>query len=171
MQYFLIIYSLVVDTSYLYNLANENGLASIRDISEQVFGIRLPETHDSVRDAEASLRAAVMIAKYGPAPPIVRAGASALKDALLVHKIPDYCTEAQLQQMMVDNSKILPVSVLPITRGGTANTGKTTIKFASVAHADLAFASIAGPVRPEKSNREQKRIYLKGGGYICVRKN
>ena len=42
-------------------------------------------------------------------------------------------------------------------------------EFSSEAHAALAFESLAGPNRPDKSGRPQKRVYLKGGGYICVR--
>jgi len=54
---------------------------------------------------------------------------------------------------------------------GDAATGKATAVFPSAQHADLAFDSIAGPNRPDKSGRAQKRIYFKsGGGYICVRK-
>lgn len=163
-------YSLVIDTSYLYSLQNEPGAPSLRDISLQVFGIKLPDRHDSVQDAMASLRAAAYIAQNGSHPPIHRTRNESEASSLFFHKIPDYCTEEHIHQMVVESTHILPASISNITRGATRDAGKTTVRFSSTKHADLAFESFAGPVRHEKSNREQKRIYLKGGGYICVRK-
>ena len=47
----------VVDTAYLYTVDKEPGHhASVRDISEQVLGVKLPQVHDSVQDARASLQ-------------------------------------------------------------------------------------------------------------------
>jgi hypothetical protein len=163
--------SMAVDTSYLYSLVNESGAPSIRDISEQIFKLKLPDTHDSVLDAQAALKAAAYLAKNGPSPPINRSSADRELDSLLCHKIPTYLTEEQIRQMLIESTHIVPVDVSPIIRGSGADAGKATIKFLSAKHADLAFEAISGPVRPEKSNREQKRVYLKGGGYICIRKN
>jgi hypothetical protein len=98
---------------------------------------------------------------------------------LLLHRIPDFCTEEHITEMIVKYTQIVPVKVNTITRGaptatpgekGAAANGKTTVQFLSQQHCDLAFDSIVGPNRPDKQNRDQKRIYLKGGGYICVRK-
>jgi hypothetical protein len=47
----------VIDTTYFYTVAESpNGLASVRDISEQILGAKLPDTHDSIQDARASLQ-------------------------------------------------------------------------------------------------------------------
>ena len=160
----------MIDTSYLYSLHNEGGAPSIRDISSQVFGIKLPEQHDSVQDAMASLRAALYIARNGSHPPIHRTRNETEASSLLCHKIPDICTEEHIHQMFVELTSIIPTNVGSIVRASTHGAGKATIRFASERHADLAFDSLVGPVRHEKSNREQKRVYLKGGGHLCVRK-
>lgn len=185
----------VVDTAYLFTLENEPGAApSLRDVSEQILGTKLPDTHDSVEDARASLYAGAVLLSRGPQLPIVRrnttngtvasaaanaaaaAAASTTGCSLLVHRIPDYCTEQHIQEMIVAYTQVMPCKVNPITRGapGTDSasvpSGKTTIFFSSQIHCDLAFESIAGPNRPDKQNRSQKRVYFKGGGYICVRK-
>lgn len=184
----------VVDTAYLFTLENEPGAApSLRDVSEQILGTKLPDTHDSVEDARAALYGAAVLLSRGPQLPIVRknstngtvattaaarteAAAAAVGTSLLVHRIPDYCTEQHIQEMIVAYTQVMPCKVNPITRGAPTTdassvpSGKTTIFFSSQIHCDLAFESIAGPNRPDKQNRDQKRVYFKGGGYICVRK-
>ena len=182
------LYSNVIDTAYLYALENEpNAAASVRDISEQILGMKLPETHDSVQDSRTALYAATVILVSGPQKALVRTSgnmsSAGNKDVgkfqLLVHRIPDYCTDEHITEMIIKYTQIVPVKVNPIIRstatapveGATAAAnGKTTVQFLSQMHADLAFNSIVGPNRPDKQNRDQKRIYLKGGGYICVRK-
>jgi hypothetical protein len=180
----------VVDTAYLFSLENEPGAApSLRDVSEQILGTKLSDTHDSVEDARASLYAAAVLLISGPQPALVRrvgnpssaanGAASADKQAafsLLVHRIPDYCTEQHVQEMIVAYTQVMPAKISPITRGAPSTgadsvpSGKTTIFFSSQIHCDLAFESIPGPNRPDKQQRDQKRVYFKGGGYICVRK-
>jgi len=177
----------VIDTAYLYTLENEPGAApSLRDISEQILGIKLPETHNSIQDAQAALYAAANLLAYGPQPSIIRktgissSSSSITKEfSLLIHRIPDYCTEQQLHNMIIDYTYIVPLKVNIIIRGDKNNdmikkgdipSGKTNITFSSQQHRDLAFDSIVGPNRPDKQNRPQKRIYFKGGGYICIRR-
>jgi hypothetical protein len=47
----------VIDTAYFYTVDKEPGHhASVRDISEQVLGVKLPQVHDSVQDARAALQ-------------------------------------------------------------------------------------------------------------------
>ena len=169
-------HSCVIDTAYLYTVENEPGAApSVRDVSEQILGIKLPDTHDSIQDARTSLYAAAQVLLYGPQRPIKRANKIPSGAQLLVHRIPDFCTDDHIHQMIVAYTQIIPVKVHPISRnpekGSNDPNGKTSILFASQQHADLAFESIVGPNRPDKQNRSQKRIYLKGGGYVCIRQN
>lgn len=197
-------HSNVVDTAYLFTLENEPGAApSLRDVAEQVLGTKLSDTHDSVEDAQASLNAAAALMLRGPQPPLIRkvgnpsthalnaaggnaaataAGANSASTAapgsLLVHRIPDFCTEQHIQEMMVAYTQVMPAKVGPIQRGAPTSgtdssavpSGRCSVFFASQIHCDLAFESISGPNRPDKQGRSQKRVYLKGGGYICVRK-
>jgi hypothetical protein len=177
----------VIDTAYLYTLENEGGAApSLRDVAEQMIGVQLPETHDSVYDARASLYAAALLLVEGPQRPVVRrtgavssaagggASAASALPSLLIHRIPDYCSEQHVHEMILGYTQVMPVKVNPITRAppgaDAVPAGKTTVYFSSQLHRDLAFDSIAGPDRPDKQNRSQKRVYFKGGGYICVRK-
>jgi len=93
---------------------------------------------------------------------------------LLVHRIPDNCTESDVYNMMLNYTHVVPTSVPSITRGESSagaltGSGKTNVQFLTSEHCRLAFESIAGPNRPDKSNKPQKRVYLRGGGYICVR--
>lgn len=169
---------MVVDTSYLYTIENEPGQSpSIRDISEAVFGKSMDNIHDSVMDAKASLEAAQQILKNGLHPAIPRSATSAARQhssGLLVHRIPHGCDVTMLTEMMVKLCAIIPTLVQPIQwtkdNSGVEN-GKTMVYFLSKEHADLAFDALPGPNRPDKSNRPQKRAYLKGGGYMCIRKN
>lgn len=179
----------VIDTAYLYTVDNEPGAApSLRDISEQILGIKLPETHNSIQDAQAALYAAATLLAYGPQPSISRKSSSlslTKEFSLLIHRIPDYCNEEQLHHMIIDYTYIVPIKVNTIIRSdsgsdnknnsdyqkkGDIPSGKTIITFSTQQHRDLAFESIVGPNRPDKQNRPQKRIYFKGGGYICIRR-
>ena len=127
------------------------------------------EMHDSVRDARTSLYAASIILVAGPQAPIVRNTKG--RSQLFVHRLPDYCTEEHLKAMIMQHTNVVPSSIEPIIRNPvTENSGKTNIIFTSTEHADLAFTTIAGPIRPDAHNKEQKRIYMKAGGYIYIRK-
>lgn len=158
----------------------------MRDISEQVLGVKLAEIHDSIQDARSALYVASVILLHGPHKPLQRTSGNMSSSGklaaansfpqLLVHRIPDFCNDDHILEMMVQYTKIVPAKVHPIVRGSSsggeagAPSGKAVVQFATQMHADLAFDSIVGPNRPDKQNRSQKRIYLKGGGYICVRK-
>ena len=140
-------------------------------------------THTHSPDAYHVLgsQSAAYICKHGSAPAIVRKGVAATP-SLLIHRIPEFCTVEMLRQMIINNTQVVPAEILPITRGADAASppvstgsaavpiGKTTVTFSTQQHADLAFDTIPGPNKPDKSNRAQKRVYLRGGGYICIRK-
>lgn len=156
----------------------------MRDVYEFIFGTQLPETHDSVEDARAALKTALYLILHGPAPPVPRRGKApaAINPAcLLVHRIPEGLTDQQIGQMIVAHTHVIPTEVAPITFTSSTNAGstdkpnkavvgKSTVTFASATHANLAFDSISGPIRPDKQNHAQKRVYMKGGGYIYIRK-
>ena len=96
---------------------------------------------------------------------------------LLVHRIPSAYTVEDIKTMFATCSYVLPQLVQPISFSGhseeedkTAGNGKTTVVFSSEGHANLAFDSLSGPNRPDKHNKAQKRVYVKSGGHICVRK-
>eukprot|EP01038_Epipyxis_sp_PR26KG_P009314 gene9314-12550_t len=184
----------VIDTAYLYTVMNEGSAApALRDITDQILQRKLPDTHDSVEDARAALYSAALVLLKGPQRPVIRSNgngirtdriqgmnAAAFADIphLFVHRIPDFCNESIIEDMIISYTKIKPVKVNPINRGETKSSnqptepkGKTVVEFPSEDHVKLAFKTIEGPERPDKQNKPQKRIYLKSGGYICVRLN
>lgn len=149
-------------------------MPSLRMVAEQVLGFQLVDSHDSVKDACTSLYAAAYVAQNGPVSVARKAAAGSGEGAaLLIHRLPDFCKEDHLLRVLIAYTNIVPTKVSPIIKGEEKSSepiGKSTVYFSTQQHADLAFESIAGPVRPDKQNRPQKRIYLKGGGYIYVRK-
>jgi DNA polymerase III epsilon subunit-like protein len=170
-----------IDTSYLYSVENEPGASpSMRDVSEHILGTKLPDLHDSVLDARAANQAAMFLLVQGcpeTAPECPRTGgngAGNLSSQLLAHRLPLTCTTEHLLALILKYTRVLPENVSAVQGGAPGDDtpkGKATITFSSKEHADLAFESIPGPNRPDKSNKAQKRIYLKGsGGYINLRK-
>lgn len=185
-------HNLVIDTAYLYsNEKRPNQAPSLRDVSTSILGNKISDIHDSAQDARAALHAAMYLLMSDDVSALTKGAKGdkgetsgvAESQQLLVHRIPEFCTEAHISQMILDYAKVVPAQVLQINRGnvqgpgdgkgGDEPRGKTTVEFTSDRHAALAFDSIVGPNRPDKSGRDQKRIYFKsqrGGGYICVRK-
>ena len=195
--YVYVFYRLVIDTAFLFQRdGSPADCPSLREASHHVLGYDLPDIHDSVRDANIALALAQFLHVHGLQPPVPRlripngnanplvAGATTTESTnhgglvdgakeLLVHRIPDNCSETDVYNMMLTYTHVVPTSVPPITRGDSsagAPSGKTNVQFLTSEHCHLAFESIAGPNRPDKSNKPQKRVYLRGGGYICVRK-
>lgn len=186
----------MIDTAFLFQREGSPAdCPSLRETSHHVLSYDLPDIHDSVRDANIALALAQHLHLHGLQPPIPRLrpahvtqntvvsastdpnnGHAAVVDGskeLLVHRIPDSCSETDIYNMILAYTHVVPTSVPTIIRGdnvAAAPSGKTNIQFLTSEHCFLAFESIAGPNRPDKSNKPQKRVYLKGGGYICVRK-
>ena len=52
----------------------------------------------------------------------------------------------------------------------TGEYGKAIVTFRSTRHANLAFDTLAGTADEEKSGRLQKKVYLRNGDYVRVRK-
>jgi RNA exonuclease 1 len=189
--------SLYIDTSYLFEVENEPGKApSLRDIAQHVCNVSLAgnRTHDSVQDAKIAVQSVTqlslqleklqqtpaVLAKALECIPIPRMIAGLSQPAvqcLLVHRIPSAYTVDDIKSMFSTCAFVVPLEVQPISYGADegpapvgGNIGKTTVAFSSEAHANLAFESLTGPNRPDKNNKAQKRVYLKNGGHICVRK-
>lgn len=133
--------------------------------------------------------------KHGPQPPVPRTSAglklgqersgqgtidSISGDCqLMVHRLPNKCSCDDIQRMIIRQCMVVPLNVIQMPRAepGTdtlttdASTSKAVIHFITAAHCSLAFESFAGPVWKDNGGRRQKRVYLKKGGYICVRVN
>lgn len=180
----------VIDTSYLYNLEID-GIAttkfpSLREIADIILKRPLPLVHDSVEDAKAAVFACFHLFQPNAITTIQRYSNNSNTNThttnghvnppmgantLLAHRIPDSCSEQDIYQLFLAHTYIAPLKIFPILGRGGGDKGKATIVFSTKEHAILSFDSIAGPNRPDKQNKPQKRVYLKTGGYICIRKN
>lgn len=169
----------VIDTAYLYEINGETGIPSLKSVSEQVLGLDMVNSHDSVQDSLFSLTAAVYASVNGLTnlPKITRVQAPQAttnqnESGLLFHRLPQNCTEEQLSAATLLNSHVLPSKISPIQRENADGSGfgKTFVFFPTNAHAELAFQSISGPIKLDKQGRQQKKLFLRNGNIIYVRK-
>ena len=164
----------IIDTSYLYRLDRDpNASPGLREVANVVLKTSLSPTHDSLQDANVALSLAEFVKRNGFQPPIHRNGSEENSSTLLLHRIPSSCNNDILRQIFMTAAHIVPVEIQTLQHAGLSSTmpaGKANAVFSSPKHAKLAFDSLAGPERPDKANRPQKRVYLKQGGYIYIRK-
>ena len=159
----------VVDTSLLYHSKDSpTAPVSLRDIVSSVFKVEMPAVHDSVNDARKSLECARhYMLKDGNVEAIQRTSRNNAHQ-LFVHRIPKQCKASHLKNMFLNHTCIQPSEVDDIEFSG--DTGKTHVSFRSPRHANLAFDTLEGTAEEEKSGRLQKKVYLRNGSYVRVRK-
>lgn len=164
----------VVDSACLFEAADSPRAAvSLKDLSLAILKKPMPNKHDSVNDARVTLACLEHYReKEGKVEPIQRS-AKDLKDKcakqLFIHRIPKNLTDTHLAQMFTLFTDIQPSEVESIDFGSNGN-GKTTVNFRSERHANLAFDTLEGKPETEASGRLQKKVYLRDGNYIRVRK-
>jgi RNA exonuclease 1 len=162
----------VVDSAYLYPVKDSpNASISLKDLTKSILEIDMPKTHDSVNDARMSMECLkVWLKKGGKVEPIVRVATASYAQKLFVHRIPKKtCEASHLSRMFLHHTTIEPVSVEDIEFGSN-DVGKTYILFKTGAHASLAFDSLEGKAEPDATGKLQKKVFLKNGGYVRVRK-
>ncbi len=179
-----------VDSALLFKVKEENeeenaatctsmnmNTCSLKDLAMSVMKRKMPEVHDSVNDARVAMLCLEegYVKTDGKPEPIVRVFAKKKRGSseLFVHRIPKgCCTPGHIQNMFLKQTSIQPSEVPKIefsSNVDSSSTGKTTLIFASAEHANLAFKTLGGESKPDKTGRMQKRIYLRTGGYIYVR--
>ena len=167
---------------------------SLRNLAHGVLGGReMPDVHDSVNDARVALACAQYYVDMGgkvntidkvykrsdrpnnnnsssSTPGGGRNGSSDQQHTsiLLVHRLPVNTLPEHLTEMFLAYSSIRPKTVPDIAYTGVH--GKCHVEFTSAAHAELAYSTLVGEERTDKTGKMQKRVGLKGGGYVCVRK-
>ena len=157
------------DSSFLFQ-AKDNAISSVslKDLVKTLFHKDMPETHDSVNDARKALECVqYWVEKDGDVPAIERTFRNK-GNQLFVHRIPKQCRPQHLEKMFLKNTSIAPTEVDDIEF--LSETGKTHVSFKSVRHASLAFDTLEGIPEPDKSGRLQKKVYLRTGDYVRVRK-
>jgi hypothetical protein len=85
-----------------------------------------------------------------------------------VHRLPVNTLPEHISEMFLAYTSIRPKNIPDIAFAGQQ--GKCNVEFASSEHAELAYATLVGDERADKTGKMQKRVGLKGGGYVCVRK-
>ena len=165
------------DSAFLFGVKDEPGATpSLKDLAMAVMGKAMPDTHDSVNDARTALLCLKdYLEKDGNVEAITRsfprrkrgsAGGTS-SDHLLVHRIPRFCKPDHITQMLLAHTFVQPKEVGEIEFGGA--TGKVHVYFASEKHAKLAFETLSGEEKPDKTGRSQKKVYLRNGDYVQVR--
>jgi len=173
----LMVHHTNVDTAMLYTYVNsEDGTPSLKNLAKGILGKEMPEVHDSVNDARVTLEcAANYVALDGKVSPVekvyTRSRGAAREDTsnmLLVHRLPKSTLPEHLSEMFSAYTFIKPKEVPEITFSGAQ--GKVLVEFSSREHAELAYTTLKGEEREDKTGKKQKRVSLQGGGYVCVRK-
>ena len=70
--------------------------------------------------------------------------------------------------MFLKHTSVEPIGVDEIEFTGT--TGKTHVTFRTARHANVAFDTLETNAEEDKSGRLQKKVYLRNGDYVRVRK-
>jgi len=165
-------HDVVADSSFLFRgKESPSSPVSLKDTVMSVMNESMPETHDSVNDARKALACVVhWMEKNGKVDLVDRTPKHSNHKGhqLFVHRIPKLCKPEHLSNMFLKNTSIQPVEVEEIQFSGT--TGKTHVIFKSSRHANLAFEALDGKAEEEKSGRLQKKVFLRNGDYVRVRK-
>lgn len=151
---------------------DNNSTPSLKDIAKAVLNEDMPETHDSVNDAIIALRCVEFYMEHdGKVEPVERTTNVRNKFAssqLFVHRIPKICSTDHLESLFLNHTWISPLKIDDIEL--TGQNGKTVVTFKSARHANLAFFTLEGDQDSDSSGRAQKKVFLRSGGYIRVRK-
>jgi len=173
------VHHVVADTAMLYTHGgSDEGTPSLKNVAHGVLKREMPDVHDSVNDARVAYECAQhYITNNGKVDPIEkvysRSNSRKSLDStdtamLLVHRLPTTTLSQHITEMFIAYTYIKPKVVPDIIFSGTY--GKCHVEFTSREHAELAYNSLVGDEREDKTGKKQKRVSLKGGGYVCVRK-
>jgi RNA exonuclease 1 len=165
-------HDVVADSSFLFRAEDSpTATPSLKDTVKTMLKKDMPDTHDSVNDARKALECVLhWVQKDGKVEMVQRSAKRSQSNGhqLFIHRIPRICNEEHLSSMFLKHSSIQPTEVEGIQFSGKV--GKTHVSFKSPRHANLAFDTLDGNAEEEKSGRLQKKVYLRNGDYIRVRK-
>jgi len=178
----------IIDTAFLYKVSFPNqtseeqqlntALPSLQELANTILTKNMPTIHDSVNDAQTAFYCADYFRTQNGNVPIILKTTKKRRDkrndsssdTLFLHRLPQNCTVDHITQLFQIHTSIIPKNVQPINFNPSTNIGKTFVIFTTTEHANLAFDTFAGDCVKDASGRNQKRIYLRGGGHVCVRK-
>jgi RNA exonuclease 1 len=157
------------DSSFLYYAKDStNASVSLRDLVSSILKKEMPETHDSVNDARKALQCVEnWVEKDGNVEQIERSRTNK-NHQLFIHRVPKRCQGQHLKAMFLKHTSVEPTDVDAIAFSG--ETGTTHVTFKTFRHANVAFDTLEGVAEQDKSGRLQKKVYLRNGDYVRVRK-
>jgi RNA exonuclease 1 len=173
-----------VDSALLFKAKDcPTATVSLKDLALTILKKEMPEVHDSTNDARVAL---LCLDHYreqeGKVEEIVRTPSTKRRGSnggvvldgrnhhqLFVHRIPQNCQPMHIAKMLLEHSAVAPDSVNDIDFSSGAK-GKAIVNFKSPRHAFLAFDTIKGTAETEKSGRLQKKVFLRDGDYVRIRK-
>lgn len=165
----------VGDSALLFKAKDSpTATVSLKDLAMGILKKEMPATHDSVNDAVTSLLCLDHFReKDGQVEEVVRTPkardtGNRTHHKLFIHRIPKFCTQKHLARMFLEHTSIAPEDVDDIEFSG--NKGKTHVIFRTPRHAGLVFDTLAGEGEKEGSGRLQKKVWLRDGDYVQVRK-
>ena len=177
----------VVDTALLYQSEDDSSkTCSLRDLTTSVLKEDMPNVHNSVLDAKNSLLCAehylnndgnVDLVTRTPKAGIGGGGGNNDDnttnggDTLFAHRVPQICDADHISKMILKHTKIAPNAIEGFEKPMNQGFCKCIIRFSSEVHCNLAFEALDGQVVIDKSERLQKRVFMKTGEYIFIRKN
>ena len=165
-------HDVVADSSYLFRAKDlPTATPSLKDTVKTMLKKEMPDTHDSVNDARKALECVLhWVQNDGNVELVERSPKQRQSNAhqLFIHRIPKICKEEHLSSMFLKHSFIQPVDIDEIQFSGSS--GKSYANFKSPRHANLAFDTLDSNAEEDKSGRLQKKVYLRNGNYIRVRK-
>jgi len=88
---------------------------------------------------------------------------------LMVHRLPLGTQSNHVAEMFLSFTHITPKNVPDIEFSG-GKQGKCLVEFKTAEHAELAYNCLVGKEGEDKTGKKQKRLGMKNGGYVCVRK-
>ena len=159
----------VADSSFLFQARDSTTASvSLKDLVKGIFNKEMPDTHDSVNDARKAFECVLhYVEKNGDVEPIERIPKNN-GHQLFVHRIPKQCKPQHLTNMFLNHTGVQPTEVEDLEFSG--DTGKAHVTFRSTRHAGLAFDTLEGTAEADKSGKLQKKVFLRNGSYVRVRK-
>lgn len=159
----------VADSVFLFTAKDTpNASVSLKDLVSSVFQKQMPDTHDSVNDAKMALGCVRHWVEKGGKVDEIERSVKKRADELFIHRIPKQCKVEHITAMFLKHTSVEPSKVDQIEFSG--ETGRTQVTFRSIRHANLAFDCLESPAEQDKSGRLQKKVYLRDGDYVRVRK-
>lgn len=169
----------VLDTAMIYTRKGDDTklkMPGLKDLASSILEVDMPDSHDSVFDAQMTMQAAHHALKRKANLDVVRVETQRQRTfhQLRAHRIPPHLKEQDLEELITQKTFVVPFMVEAIRRkndvpNGRGSFGASSVIFKSSDHATLAFNTIPSAVFQDSKGREEKRIKF-DKSYISIGK-